>query len=161
MIWLIADTHFGHTKLCENWQRPFDYEERIIKNWNNQVKDNDIVIVLGDISWSGKLDVFNQLKGKKVLVRGNHDKKGVDAYLNYFDFVCDKVSMRYMGHSIIFTHKPLDEFKEEMNIFGHLHNFHPYELIKGQFCISLEDMGYTVFSLPSIINRTVKKWGIK
>ena len=161
MIWLIADTHFGHTKLCEDWQRPFDYEERIIKNWNNQVKDEDTIIILGDISWSGKLDVFNQLKGKKVLVRGNHDKKGIDAYLNYFNFVCDKVSMRYMGFTIVFSHKPLDDFKEDVNIFGHLHNFHPYELKKGQFCISLENMGYTVFSLPSIIGKTVKKWSIK
>ena len=161
MIWLIADTHFGHAKLCENWQRPFDYEERIIKNWSNQVKYDDVVIILGDISWSGNLDVFQKLKGRKILVRGNHDKKGIDAYLNHFDFACDRIAMRYMGHSIVFSHKPLDEFKEDLNIFGHLHNFHPYELTKGQFCISLEDMGYTVFSLPSIINKAVKKWGIK
>jgi calcineurin-like phosphoesterase family protein len=158
LIWLIADTHFGHTKLCENWQRPLDYEERIIKNWNNQVKYDDVVIILGDISWSGNLDVFQKLKGRKILVRGNHDKKGIDAYLNHFDFACDRIAMRYMGHSIVFSHKPLDEFKEDLNIFGHLHNFHPHELIKGQFCISLEDMGYTVFSLPSIINRAIKKW---
>ena len=161
MIWLIADTHFGHTKLCENWQRPCDYEQRIIKNWNNQVKYDDVVIILGDIAWSGNLDVFKGLKGKKVLVRGNHDRKGIDAYLNYFDFACDKITMEYHGYSIVFTHKPLENFDEDLNIFGHLHNFHPYELIKGQFCISLENMGYTVFSLQSIIAKAIKKWGIK
>ena len=52
MIWVTSDLHFNHQKLIDNGIRPSDYEKRLIKNWNNQVKDNDIVIILGDISWN-------------------------------------------------------------------------------------------------------------
>lgn len=59
------------------WQ---NYTERIFENWTGTVKDNDLVIVGGDISWAMYLEdtyedfqFLNSLPGKKLLLRGNHD----------------------------------------------------------------------------------------
>ena len=51
MIYLVADTHFNHDMMIESGLRPKEYERKLIRNWNKQVKDEDIVILLGDISW--------------------------------------------------------------------------------------------------------------
>ena len=57
-----------------------DHLDKIISSWNSLVTDEDIVILAGDYSWAMKLEevekdfqLLNQLKGKKILIRGNHD----------------------------------------------------------------------------------------
>jgi predicted phosphohydrolase len=60
-----------------NWEGHF---EKIKSDWLFKVKDDDIVLISGDISWAMKLsDALEDLKqlaclpGKKVFIRGNHD----------------------------------------------------------------------------------------
>lgn len=160
MIWIIADTHFGHKNLIVKGLRPANYEEQIIKNWNNNVKDDDIVIILGDVSWNNKYDMFKDLKGRKILVKGNHDYKSCTAYMKYFDFCCDTFSMTYQGLPIIFSHKPLTYFEELYNIHGHMHDM-SFREDKGRthfnILISLEMMGYTVFSLDWVLYKYAKQ----
>jgi hypothetical protein len=57
-----------------------DYLEKIVKNWDEQISDDDLVLIAGDISWAMKfsdaledIKYISKLKGKKVLIRGNHD----------------------------------------------------------------------------------------
>ena len=57
-----------------------NYVDEVIANWQNVVEDDDIVLIAGDISWAMRLEEavvdiqwISQLKGKKVLLRGNHD----------------------------------------------------------------------------------------
>lgn len=54
--------------------------QKIKDSWNRLVKDEDVVLIAGDISWAMKLDeaisdisALAPLKGKKVFCRGNHD----------------------------------------------------------------------------------------
>jgi calcineurin-like phosphoesterase family protein len=50
----------------------------IIANWNSVISDNDTVFVLGDIGFCGieKLrPLISQLKGKIILIQGNHDSE--------------------------------------------------------------------------------------
>lgn len=160
MIWVIADTHFNHAKLVVNGIRPFDYQQKIIRNWNSSVQDNDIVIMLGDISWNNDYSILSQLRGRKILVRGNHDKKSCEVYMSkYFDFACDTFSMEYKGIPLIFSHKPLKEFSERYNIHGHLHdNIHRKEETSSRhILVSLENMGYKVFSLNYIFKEASRK----
>lgn len=83
MIFGIADLHFdsiGDKSMDifgENW---IDHENKIINNWRNIVKEDDLVLVPGDISWALKLEdgykdllKLESLPGKKILVKGNHD----------------------------------------------------------------------------------------
>ena len=73
--------------------------------------------------------------------------------MKVFDFACDSFTMDYMGINIIFTHKPLKRFSQDVNIHGHLHD-KPALRDKRHILISLEKMGYCVFPLKGII----KKW---
>lgn len=161
MIWVIADTHFHHENMIKRGIRPPDYEEKIIKNWNSQVKDEDIVIVLGDVAWNNKYDVLKSLKGRKILVKGNHDYKSCRTYMEkYFDFACETFSMTYQGIPIIFSHEPLKWFNELYNIHGHLHSMvHRKDTGRtpAHILISLELMGYNVFSLDYILFKLTKK----
>ncbi|MGD9901200.1 MAG: metallophosphoesterase [Spirochaetales bacterium] len=82
-IYAISDLHLGNDVdkpmhiFGEIWQ---NYVETIVADWNSKVKDEDIVLIAGDISWAMKLDEVKtdldfiaSLKGKKVFIRGNHD----------------------------------------------------------------------------------------
>ena len=60
-----------------NWK---NHEQKIKENWKNTVQDNDLVILPGDFSWEMHLkDMYNDfaylndLPGKKLLLKGNHD----------------------------------------------------------------------------------------
>ncbi len=61
----------------EKWE---GYLDKIKKDWESKVVDDDVVLICGDISWAMKLDdglsdinFLKNLKGKKILIRGNHD----------------------------------------------------------------------------------------
>ena len=83
-IYAISDLHlaFGAPEKNMNvfgikWQ---EYEEKIKKNWLENVKDEDVVIMSGDFSWATYIedskkdfDFLNSLPGKKYLLKGNHD----------------------------------------------------------------------------------------
>lgn len=82
-IYAIGDLHlsFNENKpmsiFGENWE---GYEEKLKDNWANLVKQDDMVILLGDFSWSTYLkdtykdfEYINKLPGKKLLLKGNHD----------------------------------------------------------------------------------------
>lgn len=82
-IFAIADLHFDFKKekpmnvFGDNW---IDHEEKIIENWKTNVKDDDLVLVPGDISWAVKLEDaiydlqrIEKLPGTKIIGKGNHD----------------------------------------------------------------------------------------
>ena len=57
-----------------------NYTQRLKNNWNAVVDKNDTVIIPGDISWALTLEDsihdlkwINELPGKKILMKGNHD----------------------------------------------------------------------------------------
>lgn len=83
MIYGIGDLHFDYSKrkpmdiFGDNW---IDHEEQIISNWKEMVKEDDLVLLPGDLSWALKLPEayedlrrIDELPGQKVLVKGNHD----------------------------------------------------------------------------------------
>jgi len=57
-----------------------DHVGKLEKNWRSTVKEADVVLIPGDISWGinleqakPDLEFINSLPGTKVLLRGNHD----------------------------------------------------------------------------------------
>ena len=82
-IYAIGDLHLSLNKekpmdiFGGNWKK---HEQKIKENWKNTVQDNDLVILPGDFSWEMHLkDMYNDfaylndLPGKKLLLKGNHD----------------------------------------------------------------------------------------
>ena len=82
-IFAISDLH-----LCLSGAKPMDifgatwenYLEEIKQDWNEKVSEEDIVLMSGDMSWALKLEeaskdleYLSSLKGKKIIIRGNHD----------------------------------------------------------------------------------------
>jgi len=83
LIYAIGDLHLDYTKnkamdiFGQNW---INHEEKIFKNWLEIVKEDDLVLLPGDISWALKLDEaykdlkrINELPGHKIISKGNHD----------------------------------------------------------------------------------------
>ena len=81
-IFFTSDLHFGHDNIIRFDHRPFDsveeMDQAIIERWNKKVtNNNDLVYILGDVSWYDDVktaSIVRQLRGKKVLILGNHDK---------------------------------------------------------------------------------------
>lgn len=82
-IFAIADLHFDAKKekpmnvFGDNW---IDHEEKIMNNWREQVGEDDLVLIPGDISWASKLseavddlEKIHYLPGIKIIGKGNHD----------------------------------------------------------------------------------------
>lgn len=82
-IYVIGDLHlsFGQDKpmniFGENWN---DHANKIKNNWIKKVKEDDLVVLPGDLSWAMHLeDAFEDFKylsklpGTKLLLKGNHD----------------------------------------------------------------------------------------
>ncbi len=82
-IYAISDLHlsFGVNKPMNIFGNVWDnYEETIKQNWLQTVKEEDTVIIPGDISWAMTLnesikdfEYIDSLPGKKIILRGNHD----------------------------------------------------------------------------------------
>lgn len=115
-------------------QRPPDFTERIIKNWNQTVKPEDTVIHLGDVAIGKKSEwIMPSLPGRKILIRGNHDRSQSCTWWSEhgFDFACDGLKFRQCWLS----HEPASILPEGClyNVHGHLHNiwhgFHSIERI--------------------------------
>lgn len=80
-IYAIGDLHLteDENKSMEKFGW-IGHEKAIFDDWGSRVKDDDIVLIAGDISWAMRieeakkdLDKIHSMKGKKILVKGNHD----------------------------------------------------------------------------------------
>ena len=107
-LFAIADTHlsFGTDKPMDSFPGWNDYVDRIEKNWNKIVTDDDTVVIAGDISWAmnfdelkADFDFIERLNGKKIILKGNHDYWwNTSKKMN--DFI---ESQRYKTISILFN----------------------------------------------------------
>lgn len=130
--WLISDTHFGHDKTCTTFTRkdgsplrPFanadEMDEVMVARWNERVKPNDKVYMLGDIVIARKdLSILRRLNGTKTLIRGNHDIFKLEEYAEHFK----DVRGCHVMNGMILTHIPIHPqslARFGCNIHGHLH----------------------------------------
>ena len=81
-IWFTSDLHFCHDKEFlykpRGFKTIYEHNEAIIENWNKTIGDNDLVYVLGDLMLKDNdlgRKCFNQLRGYKYIILGNHDSE--------------------------------------------------------------------------------------
>lgn len=81
-IFAISDLHlsFGTNKPMNIFRGWDNHVDRLTANWKRLVNEGDTVILPGDFSWGLKLNetledfrFLENLPGKKILLKGNHD----------------------------------------------------------------------------------------
>lgn len=139
-IWFVSDTHFGHVSILyfhplrreacgvtlEELQADKDsaiakHDQWLINKWNSVVRKQDTVYFLGDFCLKNKEyteNVLKQLKGKKFLIRGNHDKS-LNGLENYFEWVGDIKEAKFTNNQFKFI-DPNETFCVEMCHFPFL-----------------------------------------
>lgn len=82
-LYVIGDLHLCFSNpsktmsIFAGWE---NYQEKIKENWLETVKEDDTVVLAGDISWGMSLRqaepdfrFINELTGTKIILKGNHD----------------------------------------------------------------------------------------
>lgn len=175
--WVYSDPHFYHANICKftNFDgskvRPWDdaelMTEDLVTYYNELVDDNDRVYILGDVAFrnSDMQRAVPRLKGRKVLVPGNHDPVKMRQYFDLFDDVRGYVVKK----GFIMSHIPIHEqslSRWKLNIHGHLHNntikdmFAGHELQsedKRYFCACVERTNFR----PILLDQILEERGVK
>lgn len=173
--WLYGDPHFLHQGVCrftrEDGQplRPWDdanqMTEDMIGFYNEIVKHEDRVYILGDVAFSAANmhRVVPRLKGRKCLIPGNHEPPKMRKYFDLFDDVRGYVQRS----GFILSHIPIHPGsmgRWKVNIHGHLH---ANRVILGgrlggkidpqYFCVSVEHTNFR----PILLDEVLEKVGLK
>lgn len=141
--WFTSDQHYGHKNIL-NFQKDnrfytdLDHMRESFIEWNNQnVSNKDIVYNLGDFSFypfEETLAILKRLKGKQILILGNHDK-GIESRIS--DFIGDgkfyeisqKGYLRLNKQKFILDHFPLRSWESmrggSIHLHGHCHGTMP------------------------------------
>ena len=107
-VYFTADLHFSHINTLyhqpkkreaagitldelqkgNKWEAILKYDEWLIKKWNETIKRDDVVYILGDVCLGNRIrteKILQRLNGKKFLIYGNHDKscKGLERYFEW------------------------------------------------------------------------------
>ena len=164
--WVMADPHFGHANMMVfEPPRPFanveEMDSALIKNWNELVAPDDRVYLMGDVAMTkrGFLGAVPHLKGRIVLVRGNHDNEKLSFYSQWFDDIRACVPKK----GFILTHIPIHEqslARWSLNIHGHLHS-NVVKLPDGKpdpryVCVSAEQIDYR----PKLLSTVLQENGL-
>ena len=76
IVWCL--TAFWHKNIIKFDGRPFESAEemdaKIIENWNNVVKNNDNVYIVGDMFWC-KMDIYGEEICFIILMKWNHSSE--------------------------------------------------------------------------------------
>jgi calcineurin-like phosphoesterase family protein len=136
MIYFTADTHFNHSNVINLCDRPFDTIEQMNKvlteNWNSCVTNRDEIYILGDFIFRKNgveaNEIIRKLKGKKYLIRGNHDKyiDSSDFDKSGFEWIQDYYALYYKKLKFVLFHYPICEwdgyFRDSIHLYGHVHH---------------------------------------
>ena len=131
-----------------------EHDKAIVENWNNTVTEEDTVYCLGDVAvrnngQSRLKDIIRKLKGRIILVKGNHDYFDNEVYLDMgFYAVHDRPF--YLEKKRIIKHEPEPVGDYCMNIHGHLHG--SYLNLPNYKNVSANLINMTPTDLDEIIN---------
>lgn len=131
MIYYIADTHFGDERVMRLARRPFksvaDMDASLCNKWNAVVGRDDTVYIVGDFALDDDMaqKILPQLKGRKHLIWGNHDKLSAKS-LGLFESVNQILTICDRGRSVCLCHYPMLSYENSIyggyHVFGHIHN---------------------------------------
>jgi calcineurin-like phosphoesterase family protein len=149
--------------------------EHLIDMWNRTIKDEDTCYVLGDVAFGSNTEAIilcNRLKGRKVLICGNHDlgrgewywkdagfnevhKLGYGQTLPYKEFYLShypyrKALMEYDTRDYLFDHAAAET--EVTLLHGHVHT--QWKIRKNMVNVGVDVWGYRPVSIETIRDLT-------
>ena len=141
MNYYISDLHIG----CQNKYecRTLEHDKLIKENWNKTVTNGDTVYILGDIGKEGNnsdneylCEIIATLKGKKVLIQGNHEKlKDIRLRQLFTEVIPYKEvndNVNGINRTVVLCHYPIlfwnCQHKGWIHLYGHLHKTDEYKL---------------------------------
>lgn len=134
-IWFVSDTHFSHPSILrfhpwrcdacgvtlEDVQEDKnaaleEHDKWLIDKWNSTIKRPDEVYLLGDFCLGNRErteEILSQLKGRKHLITGNHDKslRGLE---KYFESVSQIKEVKFTNNQLKFI-DPEETFAVELS----------------------------------------------
>lgn len=131
-----SDSHFHHSNILKftnndgklirpGFSSGEEQNEYMVAQWNEVVGPEDKVYHLGDVvmstgAWA--FEILERLNGRKVLIKGNHDRAKLSIYARHFSDVRSEIHMKLQdGRKVIFTHRPILLGETEFNVHGHIH----------------------------------------
>lgn len=157
----ISDMHFNHGKTITDFEfRPFknveDMNSKLIKNWNERVKEHDFVYHIGDFCWKGNWKKWRkQLNGGVVFFNGNHDK--------HKNFIQTHAILEFGKKVVLVQHIPPFMKAEipdmcDFVLCGHVHSLWKHIWIEDIPVIncSVEQWNYRPISASEILEYYVK-----
>lgn len=160
MRWFIADTHFNHRNIIKYDERPFNHlnqmERVLVEKWNAKVKEGDTVYHLGDFALGdcrSKTHLLTRLKGKKILIRGNHDGTATHCEKIGWDFVCDGLLVHICGCPVLLVHDPSVFPCSQFVAHGHTHQL---SSDCNRLCVSCNLWDYTPISESELLRQLMK-----
>lgn len=112
--------------------------EYMIEKWNQKVRRNDEVVILGDFSWGNAEetnDLLDRLHGKLYMIRGNHDYflQKSDFRAERFVWIKSYAEMQDNQRKVILCHYPVMCYNGQYRLdrkgnprtymlYGHVHD---------------------------------------
>lgn len=152
-VFVTSDWHLGHRNILKYRPQFSSIEEHdalLIHNYNAVISKRDTIYFLGDICFDlGAVETIRELKGRKVLVLGNHDlERGFDKRILHDTF--NNVVSLISKNGCWLSHAPIhpDELRGKYNIHGHTHNSSIQDVRYANVCV--ENTNYTPALLQDI-----------
>lgn len=137
MIRYISDCHFGHKNIISYDNRPFtsvqEMDDGMVSLWNEVVKKDDTVYVLGDFCWSQAYEdwvtLLAKLNGSIFIIKGNHDRSSILKELYKKGHIVGWSQQEIVKDGqdkVILNHSPMPFFINEhhdnwAHLYGHVH----------------------------------------
>ena len=167
MIYFTSDLHLGHEAVIRMQNRPFTNADEmnrvLIENYNSVVHKDDTVYLLGDICFRIGVEKANELiaslKGKKYLIRGNHDKKYDESL---FEDIRDFMTISVNGLHISLMHYPMLSWPRShygsTMLHGHIHSDTSYNISNRETGINRYDVGVDANSYMPISIKQIESF---
>lgn len=151
MRYYIADLHFYHAAMNDRMDhRGFadveEMNEYMINKWNQKVRKNDDVVIIGDLSWGNAEEtsqLTRRLNGNLYLIQGNHDRFVSKTTMDMRRFVWVKPYEELYDNKrkVILCHYPImcyngqyrldeDGNPRTYMLYGHVHDTQDQRLIE-------------------------------
>lgn len=129
--WIWSDCHFHHKNIIKYCGRPDNCDRLMRDAWRELVAPGDVIVNLGDLALgrAEQLSWLADMPGRKLLVKGNHDKLSARAYTDLGFVRVPPFSIPWMHDgqqwTVSFNHYPKDElvqFPRHLLCHGHIHD---------------------------------------